>query len=191
MGLSKSAIRNRKWRKDFPEKSRRSTQSWDRRNPGRAAERARRWRKKNHDKVLAQVKKWQAANPEKVKETQRKWREKNPDYSKLYSHEWRKSHPDHNRDWGRKNPDKMRVKNSKRRTAVSGNGGSFTAAEWNALCRQCKHRCLCCGKRRKLTADHVVPVSKGGDSSISNIQPLCKPCNSRKGTKATDYRKTN
>ena len=48
--------------------------------------------------------------------------------------------------------------------------------------------CLCCNRRRKLTADHVIPVSKGGTSYISNIQPLCQPCNSSKGTKTTDFR---
>jgi 5-methylcytosine-specific restriction endonuclease McrA len=48
---------------------------------------------------------------------------------------------------------------------------------------------LCCDKKRKLTADHIVPVSKGGTSNISNIQPLCGPCNSSKGAKTVDYRR--
>jgi 5-methylcytosine-specific restriction endonuclease McrA len=56
------------------------------------------------------------------------------------------------------------------------------------LCEKYHKRCLCCDKRRKLTADHVIPVSKGGTSDISNIQPLCQPCNSSKGAKIIDYR---
>ena len=76
----------------------------------------------------------------------------------------------------------------KRRARVAGNGGSFTAEEWLDLCEQFGHRCACCRGKKPLAADHIVPVSKGGTSYIWNIQPLCKSCNTRKGTKIIDYR---
>lgn len=66
--------------------------------------------------------------------------------------------------------------------------GSHTAAEWDALCARYDHRCLACGERRPLTEDHVIPIVKGGSDDISNIQPLCKSCNSKKGTTTIDYR---
>jgi 5-methylcytosine-specific restriction endonuclease McrA len=39
----------------------------------------------------------------------------------------------------------------------------------------------CGGERSNLTVDHVVPRSKGGESSWDNIVTCCAPCNRRKG----------
>ncbi len=63
--------------------------------------------------------------------------------------------------------------------------------EWNDLCAKYDYRCLGCGKQEpeiKLTADHVLPVTKHGSSNIDTIQPLCKSCNSKKRDKVIDYR---
>lgn len=48
--------------------------------------------------------------------------------------------------------------------------------------------CLRCGSDFKLAVDHVVPTSRGGSDDASNLQPLCKRCNSSKNAKDTDYR---
>lgn len=66
--------------------------------------------------------------------------------------------------------------------------GTFTASEWTELCEACDYRCLACGQKKSLTADHVIPLSKGGTNYISNIQCLCKSCNSSKGARTIDYR---
>jgi len=66
--------------------------------------------------------------------------------------------------------------------------GSHTAAEWELLCERYGHICLACGQRLPLTEDHVVPLVRGGTDDISNIQPLCRPCNSRKGSQTIDCR---
>ena len=77
----------------------------------------------------------------------------------------------------------------RRRILEKKGGAGFTETEFKQLCEQYEGRCLCCGGRLDLTADHVVPLSKGGSHSIDNIQPLCKECNSRKHTLAVDFRK--
>lgn len=41
-------------------------------------------------------------------------------------------------------------------------------------------RCQYCGAHGPLTIDHVVPRSRGGDSSWSNVVTCCAPCNLRK-----------
>lgn len=53
------------------------------------------------------------------------------------------------------------------------------------------HQCLKCGAKDHLSIDHVNPLACGGDNSITNLQTLCKSCNSSKGDTAKDYRKTN
>lgn len=88
-----------------------------------------------------------------------------------------------NWDGGHKGPRKIRK---------LANGGSHTIGEWELLKKQYGHTCPCCNKKEpeiKLTEDHIIPLSKGGSDNIENIQPLCKPCNSRKHTKIIHYEK--
>lgn len=41
--------------------------------------------------------------------------------------------------------------------------------------------CVCCGAKRKLTRDHIVPLAKGGaEHDQENIQTLCARCNQSK-----------
>src|ERR671910_1008086 len=45
-------------------------------------------------------------------------------------------------------------------------------------------RCVYCGTTSgRLTLDHVVPKSRGGDSVWENVVTSCAPCNLRKGNK--------
>jgi|SRR5579859_1483807 len=79
---------------------------------------------------------------------------------------------------------------ARKREAVA----TLTAQEWLDLTSRYDHRCLCCGKQEPeitLTADHIIPVSKGGSNTIMNIQPLCLTCNKRKGSTSTDFRPGN
>lgn len=52
--------------------------------------------------------------------------------------------------------------------------------------RRDNYRCRECGATNKETTleiDHIVPVSKGGSNSLSNLQTLCKKCNRAKHTR--------
>lgn len=40
--------------------------------------------------------------------------------------------------------------------------------------------CARCGTNNSLTVDHVIPMASGGSDDLSNLQLLCKPCNSSK-----------
>jgi 5-methylcytosine-specific restriction endonuclease McrA len=44
--------------------------------------------------------------------------------------------------------------------------------------------CFYCGcVNKKITLDHVLPISRGGRHSIGNLVPACYSCNSSKGAK--------
>lgn len=43
------------------------------------------------------------------------------------------------------------------------------------------HQCQYCGTAKDLTLDHLIPRSKGGKSSWTNLVTACKQCNSKKG----------
>ena len=49
-------------------------------------------------------------------------------------------------------------------------------------------KCLKCGSEEDLHMDHVIPESKGGETTLENLQVLCRKCNISKGTKTKDYR---
>lgn len=44
-------------------------------------------------------------------------------------------------------------------------------------------KCRHCGSGVRLEADHIFPYSKGGATTLENLQTLCKTCNIRKGAR--------
>lgn len=46
-----------------------------------------------------------------------------------------------------------------------------------------EYRCQYCGSTHELTIDHVMPRSRGGESSWTNLVSCCRSCNLKKGRK--------
>lgn len=47
--------------------------------------------------------------------------------------------------------------------------------------------CVECDTTEDITVDHIVPRVLGGGPEVSNLQPMCRPCNSRKGGRPDGY----
>lgn len=85
--------------------------------------------------------------------------------------------------WREKNSQQTNQMNQQYRSRRRNAEGSFTMKEWVEVKEKQKNICLMCHKKEPeiiLTIDHIIPLSKGGENYISNIQGLCFNCNSSK-----------
>lgn len=106
---------------------------------------------------------------------------------------WRERHREQERLRGRRDfkrfPDRYYNAGIRRRGRKRGAEGSFSMKEWRDLCIFYNSTCLMCLRKDvKLSQDHVIPLSRGGNNTINNIQPLCRSCNNHKSTHILDLR---
>ena len=156
---------------------------------------ARQYREQNRDEINEYLRNWSKKNNEESKEIKKRYRESHREELRLK-----------NIEYSKKNKKKIKIKNKRyrktligkrnhligqhrRRVKKLGNGGSFSNIEWERLCAKYDYKCLCCGRKKILTVDHIIPVILGGSNSIDNIQPLCRSCNCKKSTKIIDLRR--
>jgi 5-methylcytosine-specific restriction endonuclease McrA len=118
------------------------------------------------------ARRWRKAHPEQSRKLNTESRNRCKDTMRAYQLRWLRDHPD------------MKARQTARRRARKQNAeGSFTVQEWRTVKQAQDYRCKHCGRREpeiKLTVDHIVPLAQGGSNYISNIQALCRQCNSGK-----------
>lgn len=61
-----------------------------------------------------------------------------------------------------------------------GGASSLTAREWEYAQDYFGNECCYCGKTGKMTKDHLIALSSGGNLAASNVVPACGECNSAK-----------
>lgn len=49
-----------------------------------------------------------------------------------------------------------------------------------------QYQCLYCGSNKNLTLDHLMPKSRGGDASWTNLVTACMRCNTKKGDRTPE-----
>jgi len=123
----------------------------------------------------------------KIAEQKRRYRQEHRAELAERDHQYRALHKaqiaERERQYKQGHPDLLRA----RRLAAE---GSWSLHEWQGLLRH-YHHCPSCGRRWsalvKPTVDHILPLSRGGSNHITNLQPLCNLCNSRKGVKTIRF----
>lgn len=65
----------------------------------------------------------------------------------------------------------------------------FNDFQKKSVYAKCNGKCAICGKPvkfKKMTIDHITPLSRGGTNDIKNLQLACKRCNSMKSNMTMD-----
>lgn len=65
----------------------------------------------------------------------------------------------------------------------------FSDYEKKSVYAKCNWTCAICGnpvKYKKMTVDHIIPLSKGGTNAMDNLQLACKRCNLMKADFSPD-----
>jgi 5-methylcytosine-specific restriction protein A len=52
----------------------------------------------------------------------------------------------------------------------------FPPAVRRAILERDGYRCVMCGSKERLEADHIVPASRGGAHTVANGRTLCRRC---------------
>lgn len=125
--------------------------------------------------------------------TQYEWRKNNREVYLESRRRHREKHKDEinskKREWAKRNHEHVLLYNQQRKRERRYNPNRITRDQWKSLCSFYGNICLACGSQGiQLTADHIVPLSRGGFHHLDNLQPLCLLCNQKKHTKIIDYR---
>ena len=121
--------------------------------------------------INAQNEAYKKANPDKTAERHRRYYEAHKENYRRDLRLWRR------KNWRRHYVNSLAKRSALLRGATI---SDFTLEDWIELLEQYGYVCAYCHSTSKLTMDHIVPLSKGGNHTKANIAPACQPCNSRK-----------
>lgn len=149
------------------------------RHPEKTAAQARAYYIKNYAMIRARENAraaiYRAKNQAKIKAAQQAWRNEHPEEHRARATAWRKANPETHRRM-------MKNHNERRRAQQLGATiADFTQDQWERMKDAYDHRCAYCGnKMKRLEKDHIIPLSKGGNHTYTNIVPACRRCNAKK-----------
>ena len=162
----------RKWRARHPAKQKSATYSWRKRNLAKWNSYQRKWRRKNRQRTKPLLRAFRAANSEILNAKRRAYRQRNLQKLRAAA-----------RKYYRANFEQKRVHHDAAVARRKLSKGIYSVAEWRQLLRKWRYKCAYCAKRltrKTATADHLIPLSRGGSNWIWNIVPACLSCNQRK-----------
>jgi len=148
-------------------------------------ERTNKYRAENKDKYKNYSKKFADENRDKVNKSSKQWRDLNSEYFIKYYQEHIDQYKVSTTKYYKTDKGKANAKNKnyKRRTITK--QGDVTIQQLLDLTTNAKV-CYWCNislKGKKVHIDHYIPLSKGGEHTISNLVVSCAKCNLTKSAK--------
>lgn len=172
-----------KWASDKRERINAQNRAWKAANKDvvRASNRA--WYEKNRERHLENSRAWYEANRERRRDKARAWREANRDFYRAIQRQWREDNP----ELELRRASRARAKRRFDMSVSASSAPIDFSLVWSQqdgicpLCDEAIDAALAHPNPQSKSIDHIVPLSKGGSHSQSNVQWTHLVCNLRKG----------
>jgi hypothetical protein len=154
-------------------------------NMDKIKERANLYYQDNVDHCIEQATECSKNNPQRRKEIRRNWAKNNPEQQR----EWIKNNPEKVKNvkkrWVKNHPEKMKEIRRRGNTHRRLNEANmvFECFTDDDVILKYGNRCFYCLDGSFEHLDHYIPISKGGNHTLSNVRPSCACCNLRKHNK--------
>lgn len=130
----------------------------------------------NKEKIASAKKIYYKENKEKILVRQKNYNDKNKDKRDLYFAKYRKENKYKLREvtanWRKNNPEKNRIILQRRRTRIYNTICDFTPKQWEECLEYFDYKDAYTGLPMEIISqDHVIPLSKGGNYTKTNIVP--------------------
>lgn len=182
------------WRAEHREHAREAARIHQRKymaaNPEKAAASQKKYYDNNAEKRREHRRKYYWANPDAAREAVKKAYRLNPEVRREYAKQWRLRNLERakakNKKWIINNPDKIKLLKQqyygRRKAWKLGNG--FERFSLTEILKRDGYKCHICGRRvakKNLSFDHLIPLSKGGAHTKTNIAVAHLLCNVKRG----------
>ena len=153
-------------------------------DPKRSNVASAKWQAENRERSNAIKARWLARNGDKHRAADKRYREADPERERLKSLRWHRANPERvaakSKRYANSHPEAGRQADARRSGQRRASGGTISPNEWRTILADSLGLCVYCTMPRRLTLEHISPISRGGRHDVDNVAAACRSCNSSK-----------